>query len=137
MFDTTPEFTNVGTAEPNQADDLRWFAERYRDGLLNAAGLLGGPHGIRTAQSVLEGLAQPGHLARSTVKALDDLLDLLMLEHVHESNRIEAALFAAIDPASPIVEEICLIADQLHEALKAYKESEIETESTVRRRAAA
>lgn len=137
MFDTTPKFTNFGTAEPNQVDDLRSFAERNRDGLLNAAGLLGGSHGIRTAQSALEGLAEPGQLARPTVKAFDDLLDLLMLEHVQEPTRTEAALFAAIDPASPIVEEICFLADQLHDALVAYDDSDTETASTVRRRAAA
>ena len=57
------------------------------------------------------------------MEALDDLLDLLMLEHVHDPDRIEAGRFALIDPASPVVEEICLLADGLNARLEAYHDA--------------
>ena len=55
------------------------------------------------------------------MRAVDDLVDLLMLKNVHEPHRIEAACFAALDPAEPVVEEICILADGLADALGAYR----------------
>lgn len=43
---------------------------------------------------------------------------VLSLENVHDMNCIEATLFDAIDSGSPIVEEICLLSDQLDELLQ-------------------
>ncbi|MEE4210707.1 MAG: hypothetical protein V2I43_15755 [Parvularcula sp.] len=117
MFDHIETYT----AMPSATHDLRAFVHENLDALLNAAALLGGRPGLRLAQAVSDGLRDVGAPSRRTMEALDDLLDLLMLEHVHDTDRIEAGRFVLIDPASPIVEEICLLADGLDDALDAYR----------------
>ena len=49
-----------------------------------------------------------------------ELLELLMLEHVHDPARVEAERFALLDPAWPVVEDICLLADEFHDILEDY-----------------
>ncbi|MFC0201622.1 hypothetical protein [Paracoccus rhizosphaerae] len=71
------------------------------------------------------------------MRAFDQLLDLLMLEHVHDPSRLEAELFASIDPANACVEEICLLADQLSSLLDACREAEADRGASLTRRAAA
>ena len=117
MFDTIETYI----AMPSATRELRAFFDEHHDALLNAAALLGGPPGVRVAQTVDDGLRDVGAPSRRTMQALDDLLDLFMLEHVHDPDRIEAGRFALIDPASPIVGEICLLADGLDDALDAYR----------------
>lgn len=119
MFDHITTFT----APPSSLDDLRAYLGDHRDGLFDAAALLGGQPGVRLAQSVLDDFDTHGTPTRRTMRALDDLLDLLMLENVHDPDRIEAARFALLDPASPIVEEICLLADGLNDAIASYRRS--------------
>lgn len=99
---------------------LRSFAEEHCEALLNAAELLGATEGLSVAQSVLDGLAQSHPPSVRTLAACVDLLDLLTLRHVHDPSRIEAAQFATIDPAWPIVEEICLLADGYRDVLEGY-----------------
>ena len=96
---------------------LRAFVEEHRQALIAAGSLLGGPGGARTAQAVVEGLGPTPASPRRLRLDLGSLLDLLTLENVHDETRIEAALFAAIDPASPIVEDLCLLADGLRDAI--------------------
>lgn len=119
MFDHITTFTAPQCA----LDDLRTYLGDHRDGLVDAAALLGGQPGVRLTQSVLDGFDTPGTPSRRTMRALDDLLDLLMLENVHDPDRIEAARFAMLDPASPIVEEICLLSDGLDDAIASYRRS--------------
>ena len=111
------------TTPPSPAlQDLRAFAAEHSDALACAAALLGAAPGVRTAFTAVDGLADPDVPTAHTMRALDELLDLLMLEHVHEAHRIEAACFAALDPDEPIVEEICLLADGLTDVLTAYRD---------------
>lgn len=51
------------------------------------------------------------------MRLLYNLEDLLFLREVDNPDRIEASLFALIAPYDPIVEEICLLADDLQAAL--------------------
>ncbi|MDT0682301.1 hypothetical protein RM543_06370 [Roseicyclus sp. F158] len=120
MFDFTPPSEQTGLAPSDAFDELRGFVEEHREGLFAAAELLGATPGLRLAQAALDGVVAPQSPTRRTMRALADLLDLLMLEHVHDPSRIEAARFARIDPASPVVEEICLLADGLETALASY-----------------
>ncbi|PZX18411.1 hypothetical protein LX81_01042 [Palleronia aestuarii] len=122
MFDFTPPSEHTGFASSDAFDELRGFVEEHREGLFAAAELLGATPGLRLAQAALDGVAAPQLPTRSTMRALAGLLDLLMLEHVHDPSRIEAAQFALIDPASPVVEDICLLADGLEEALTSCQE---------------
>ena len=118
MFD----FTDDIITPPSPAlRDLRSFVAKNAEALAYAAALLGAAPAVRTALVAQEGLAAPGRPTRRTMRALDDLVDLLMLEYVHEPHRIEAACFAAIDPTEPVVEEICILADGLADALDAYR----------------
>jgi len=135
MFDIHKK-TYLATVAPISAPlvALQAFAAEHRDALLDAAELLGGKSGERRAQAVLDGLAGDAPPARRTLRACDELLDLLTLEHVHDPSREESARFAALDPASSVVEEICLLADALADALMAYRES---AASDAGRRAAA
>ncbi|MGR3456015.1 hypothetical protein [Pseudooceanicola sp.] len=124
MFDNSPDFTTFSDVPSTSLDDLRSFAGAHGNALLDAAGLLGGNPGTRLAYAALDGLAKPRTPSRRTLRAFDELLDLLMLEHVHDPSRIEAERFAMIDPASAWVEEICLLADQLSDLLDACQEAE-------------
>ena len=137
MFDTTAQAVQFGTIPSTALDELRAFAGMHRDALLDAAGLLGADPGIRLAQTAFDGLAEPGTPSSRTMRAFGDLLDLLMLEHVHDTSRIEARQFALINPADACVEEICLLADQLSHLLNACGEvGAPEMEQVVRRAAA-
>lgn len=52
-------------------------------------------------------------LSRRTTGLLSQLKDILFLEHVDNPERVESGFFAAINPADPVVEDICLLADGL------------------------
>ena len=115
MFDTTLIFTTPQSA----LDALRVYVDENRKALLDAAQLLGGLAGLRLASGAMDGLAITGMPTRRTMRSLAKLLDLLMVGGGGGGGVFEAALFAAIDPASPAVEEICLLADSLHDLLAA------------------
>ena len=119
MFDTIENCTTL----PSAAHELSTYLNDHHEALCNAAALLGGQTGVRLAQSIFDGLNDQSFICRRTMMALDNLIDLLMLEHVEDLERAEAAHFAAIDPASPVVEEICLLADSLHSVISAYHQT--------------
>ena len=97
---------------------LRQFFEEYQDGLATAAELLAGKRGRRVVNTIMEGLGLEGALTRVTWNALRDLLGILTLEHVHDDTRVEAMLFAQIDLADPVVEDICLLTDGFRNVLE-------------------
>lgn len=113
MFDLYPNHTSA-------LDALRAYVQDQRDGLLDAAELLGGSAGLRQALNAIDGLAQRDLPTGRTLEACGGLLDLLKLEHVHDPSRIEAERFARLDPAWPVVEDICLLADGFSDVLDAY-----------------
>ncbi|MEQ8490276.1 MAG: hypothetical protein RID15_18310 [Marinovum algicola] len=113
MFDHHPKFTSPRT-------ELQAFVENQHDGLLDAAEQLGGPDGLRLAHTVIDGLRRPQTPTERTLTACRELLELLMLEHVHDPARVEAERFALLDPAWPVVEDICLLADEFHDILEDY-----------------
>ena len=113
MFDLYPNHTSA-------LDALRAYVQDQRDGLLDAAELLGGSAGLRQALNAIDGIAQHDLPTARTLEACGGLLDLLKLEHVHDPSRIEAERFARLDPAWPVVEEICLLADGFNDVLDAY-----------------
>ena len=97
---------------------LRCLFHERGEAFMNAAALLGGSRAVTQCRGAIEALAQGGGLTRSLERALRALHDVLTLRHVHDDSRIEAELFAAIDPVDPVVEEICLLADQLGNAMR-------------------
>jgi hypothetical protein len=124
MFDLYPDLTSA-------LDALRAYVKDQRDGLLEAAALLGSSAGLRLSQTATDGLAQRHPPTARTLEACAELLDLLKLEHVHDPSRIEAERFALLDPALPVVEDICLLADGFCDVLDAYTdESETHREQS-------
>jgi hypothetical protein len=111
------QFYQDGTHDTDPNASLRRFAEARRDALFHAGERLGGRRGTRLVLDALDGLSSEFVLSRRTRDRFVSLLDLLSLEHVHDETREEAFRFACIDPCDPIVEEICLLADELRAAL--------------------
>lgn len=112
MFDTM----NTAQFHPPQDDvpfDLRRFIDGHQSALYDSAALLAGGRGIHLVDSIVDGMSDQEGLTRRTIRALNDLREILTLEHVDDLTRPEAHYFAAIDPSEPIVEEICLLTDQL------------------------
>jgi hypothetical protein len=112
MFDT---MTTAQTCPPRNdvPFNLRRFIDGHQDGLYDAAALLAGGRGIHLVDRIVEGMADPDGLTRRTLTALNDLREIIALEHVDDFSSPEAYFFTAIDPAEPIVEEICLLTDEL------------------------
>lgn len=93
------------------------YVEEHREALQHAAELLAGRRGAALAARIAEDLSDAKCLSRRCRRDLEDLLDILALENVDDPDREEAACFAALDPASPVVEEICLLTDGLRDVL--------------------
>ena len=119
MFDIIPDVDTIHGPRVDAIDPLPIFVQDHCDALLDAAALLAGRRGARLAQSVIDGVTEKSASARRSMQDLGNLLDILMLEHVHDIGSEEAARFAAIDPCDPCVEEICLLADGLRDAMDA------------------
>lgn len=97
----------------------------HAEALLNAAALLGARPAVRRTARLLEELAEARQpLTRRQHAGIGDLHRLLSLEGVDDPDSLEAACFAEIDPASPVVEEICLLTDGLEAHLAALQEAE-------------
>jgi len=107
------------TAIPlNAYDPLRQLFHDKAEAFSSAAAVLGGPRGAALVGAIIDGLRRPGSPGRGTWTAIRHLLRLLSLEDAHDETRPEAACFAAIYPTDPIVEEICLLTDELRGALE-------------------
>ncbi len=92
---------------------MRAFMASHSEAVQNTAYLLGGQPALRKAQSLLDEIAVALVMTRRLARQLLDLHALFSLQNVHCEDTIEAACFADIDPASPIVEEICVLCDEL------------------------
>lgn len=95
------------------------FAADHREALLNASRLLGGPKAERRCQRLFQDLRDAATLARRLRAELVDLHRLLTLDKVDDIDTEECARFAEIHPADPRVHEVCLLADRLHDLLRA------------------
>lgn len=84
--------------------------------LCSAAELLGGHDAEARVQRLIDDMCASSCQTPRVRRELDAMESLLGLEHVHDLDRIEAERFAAIDPMSPVVEEICLLLEGLREA---------------------
>ena len=117
MFD----IINVSRTKRPQDDgfftDVRAFVQEHREALRHAAELLAGRRGAALANRIAEDLSDASTLNRRCRRDLEDLLDILALQNVDDPESEEAASFAAINPASPVVEEICLLTDALRDVL--------------------
>lgn len=137
MFDTTSDAITVGVVTSTLLDELRSFTGTHFHALRESAVLLYGSRGIWLAHAALYRLTEQGAPVCCTMRALDQILDLLMLENDDDPYRIQAELFAAIDPTRACVEEICLLADQLSDLLDASRAAQADVGKSIDRRAVA
>ncbi|PZX42220.1 hypothetical protein LY56_02211 [Roseinatronobacter thiooxidans] len=122
MFDIITDYP-ARADRPDTLNELRAFAAEHREALQNAAAWLGGTGGSRCAREALNSLHMVQDSPRSALRLFGDLLALLMLEDVHNPEREEAGLFASIDLNDPRVEDVCLLADGLADAIEACREA--------------
>lgn len=117
MFDTI----SISGTERSPADApyarVLAFVEEHSNALRQAAELLAGRQGAKLAASIVEDLSDAKCVSRRCRRNLENLLDILALQNVDDPDREEAACFAALDPASPVIEEICLLTDGLRDVL--------------------
>jgi hypothetical protein len=115
MFDlTTDNMTSI-----------RAFMASHSEAVQNATYLLGGQPALRKAQSLLDEIAPSLVMTRRLGRQLLDLHALLTLQNVHCGDTIEAACFADLDPASPIVEDICILCDELEDEMHKLDDAEL------------
>lgn len=95
------------------------FLQCHAEALISAAALLGGRPAVARTARLIEDVAEARTLTRRLRRELKGLHRLLSLQCVGDIDSLEAACFAVIDPASPAVEEICLLCDELTERLEA------------------
>ncbi len=114
------------------ASALHIFAHDNTEGLRNAALLLGGQPWLTRTKRLMEDLRSSPVISRRAHREAIALHALLSLDHVHDDERPEAGYFAALDPEQPYVEEICLLADGLADAIAATVEHLKPSPQTVR-----
>ena len=133
-------FDIIANAAPTDLPDafaeIHAFAAEHREALLNASEWLGGAGGYRLAIDVIDSLCYAHASPRNVLRVLGDLLDLLMLENVHDTDLEEAGIFAGLDPRDPRVDEVCLLADGLAAKLAACEAEAGECAADLRRAAA-
>jgi hypothetical protein len=95
------------------------FLSQNDEGLQNAALVLGGGLALNRVQYLLDHLRTSHELNRRARLDLVALHELFTLEYVGDPERLETALFAEIDPSDPMIEEICLLTDQLEDHMRA------------------
>lgn len=105
--------------------DLRDFMSSHNEALQNASLLLGGQLALRRTQVLLGDLMNARSLTRRLRYRIAALHGLLTLSNVHDIETLEAAYFAEIDPASPIMEELCLLTEGLKEAICQHQDPDL------------
>jgi hypothetical protein len=119
----TPWALKPTTPHQHSNFPIHGFVEKYHNGLHHAAYLLAGGEGANLVENISDALGREMMPSRRTMGLLSKLKDILFLKHVDEPYQPEAGYFAAIDPADPMVEEICLLADGFAEALRICSEA--------------
>ncbi|MEX3314638.1 hypothetical protein [Sulfitobacter sp. PS-8MA] len=103
---------------PTRPTCVHHFVEENAEALQNAALVLGGRPWLKRLQCLFETLWTESSLHGRVGREVSALHDLLSLKHVHDPSRPEASYYADLDPASPHVEEISLLANDLREAFE-------------------
>ena len=119
----TPWALKPTTEHQHSNFTIHGFVEKYHDGLQNAGYLLAGNDGVSLVENISDALSREMMPSRRTMGLLSKLKDILFLKHVDEPDQPESGYFAAIDPADPVVEEICLLAEGFAEALRICSEA--------------
>lgn len=100
--------------------NLRSFVFTNSEALQNASLLLGGQPALHRTRGLIDNGSTARALTRGMRTEIQAFYDLLKLVHVSDPHRSEAGFFALIDPAWPVVEEICLLSDKMSEVIEAF-----------------
>ena len=100
-----------------QALAVHLLFEEQADAYREAAGLLAGAHGRRLVDGIVDALSATFDIEPRTFSKLRDLLAILELERVDMFGGSEVAKFCEIASDDPVMEEICLLTDQLRSAM--------------------
>ena len=103
---------------------LREFMSSHDEAHQNASVLLGGQPALRRTQALLDDVMSAPRLTRRMRNEIVALHDLLTLNNANNLGSLEAACFADIDPASPVVEELCLLSEALKDAI--YRQQDVD-----------
>jgi len=98
-------------------DAVRMHFEEHGAALCNAAGLIDGDAGTARVLRLMSGLREASRLDRTTRRRLVDLHRLLSLDPVVDAFEPDLSSWMLLDPASPEVEELCLLTDRLYDLL--------------------
>lgn len=114
-----PKITLYYSADPgSDLEEVRSFLKERGTALAKAAHHLGGRAASARVFLLAEAVRETRRLTKTQRRQLVELHRLLTLENVAKPDRIESACFAIIDPASPFVDECCLLAEQLEALLR-------------------
>ncbi|MFX0546773.1 hypothetical protein ACEWPL_014620 [Roseovarius sp. S1116L3] len=97
---------------------VRAFFSKHGEAAQNASLLLGGATAYRRCLRLLSSLRDAPILSRHLKHELVQLHRLLMLDPIGDPDALETKLFLEIHPADPIVEDLCMLADQLFDLLE-------------------
>lgn len=100
------------------SDPLLSFVSARHEALWSAARLLGGSHSARLVDRCAQALRDDRCVTRRTRIMLGQILAVLSLDHVDDPDLPYMGYFAAIDPGDPVVDEICLLTDELRGVLE-------------------
>lgn len=101
------------------ARPVKEYLEAKQTDLRQAARLLGGHEAALLVDRCAEVLTAEGTIGSRVEMMLQQILSLLTLERTHHEDSPYMGYFVAIDPSDPVVEEICLLADGLRNAIDA------------------
>ncbi len=110
---------------------LRAFLAGHDEGLGHAAVLLAGRRGARLVNAIRDGVDQAGRMTRRVQRLLLELRGILFLDHAQADDWEAAGRLATLAPDDPIVPEICLLADGLHQALLSAGVAAVADEHTI------
>lgn len=97
---------------------LHLFLSAHSEALQNAALLIGGQLALRRTQRLLDDIMQLPLNSRLMQREIQALYRLLSLQDVPEAQGQDVDRLDQIEPGSPIVEEICLLTDDLASAMR-------------------
>lgn len=118
MLHQHPNATTSALVSQDEQSCLHRLLQEKGLALRHAAYLLAGGRGDKLVDELARRLAAERVLSRTTQRRASDLLDILALEFVDDPEREEAQRFSEIDPADPVVEEICLLTDELRQVIE-------------------
>ncbi len=111
---------NISTKTPSadpQLATVRAHLDEHRTALCNAAGLIDGDTGTARVLRLMSNLREATRLDRATRRGLVNLHQVLSLDPVFDDFEPDLSHFMLLDPASPEVEQICLLTKRIYDLL--------------------